>query len=200
MTRRLGAGAGAEGGARGARRAGETGAAADAPREQKAGWLVFAGWMVVTALILGLTPGAVNFAALAEMRLKAPDLAPLLALPGLVQFHVYTVALALVLGPVQFALPKGARTHRVIGWIWMAAMASTAIATLFIRDMRDGQFSPIHLFSLMTLAGLPLAIWLARSGKPAAHARAMIGLYIGLVIAGVTAIAPGRLLWAMFAR
>jgi len=26
----------------------------------------------------------------------------------------------------------------------------------------------------------------------------MIGLYIGLVIAGVTAIAPGRVIWDMF--
>ena len=188
MTKRLGA------------KAGGAVEAADTPAERRAGWFIFLGCMIAVALILGLTPGAVNFGALAGVSLKAPDLAPLFALHWLVQFHVYTVALALVLGPVQFALPKGTRTHRVVGWIWVAAMFSTAVATLFIRDMRDGQFSPIHLFSLMALVGLPLSVWLARIGKPAAHARTMIGLYIGLVIAGITAIAPGRLIWEMFVR
>lgn len=75
---------------------------------------------------------------------------------------------------------------------------STAIATFFIRDMNDGQFSPIHLFSLMTVIGVPLAVFAARQGRVAAHTRAMIGLYIGLVIAGITAIAPGRLIWDLF--
>jgi uncharacterized membrane protein len=94
-------------------------------------------------------------------------------------------------------LPKGATLHRVLGWTWAGAMFSTAVATFFIRDMRDGQFSPIHIFSLMSLCGVPLALWLARV-RIASHARAMIGLYIGLVIAGLTAIAPGRLIWDMF--
>lgn len=50
----------------------------------------------------------------------------------------------------------------------------------------------------MTLIGVPLAVLAAGNGRIAAHTRAMIGLYIGLVIAGVTAIAPGRLIWDMF--
>ena len=182
--------------------AGKSGAAsrAETLADRRAGWVIFIGCFVAAGLILTLTPGALNLAALSAFSLKAPDFAPLLALSPLVQFHVYTVALALVLGPVQFVLPKGTRTHRLVGWAWVAAMGSTAIATLFIRDMRDGQFSPIHLFSLMTFVGLPLAIWLARAGKAAAHARTMIGLYIGLVIAGVSAIAPGRVVWEIFAR
>jgi uncharacterized membrane protein len=114
----------------------------------------------------------------------------------LVQFHVATVLIALALGPVQFALPKGNGLHRVLGWIWAAAMFSTALATFFIRDMRDGQFSPIHIFSAMAFLGVPLALWLARV-RAMSHARAMIGLYIGLCIAGLTAIAPGRVLWDM---
>ena len=49
----------------------------------------------------------------------------------------------------------------------------------------------------MALIGVPMALWLARV-KVMSHARAMVGLYIGLVIAGVTAIAPGRVIWNMF--
>jgi uncharacterized membrane protein len=125
------------------------------------------------------------------------DLAPLLAQNWLIQFHIATVVIALALGPLQFVLPKGVALHRVLGWTWAVAMFATAFATFFIRDMNDGQFSPIHIFSVMTFVGVPMALWLARI-KVASHARAMIGLYIGLVIAGVTAIAPGRLIWEMF--
>ena len=125
------------------------------------------------------------------------DPAPLLAQSWLVQFHVATVAIGLLVGPLQLLLPKGTGAHRAFGWTWAAAMFSTAIATFFIRDMRDGQFSPIHTFSVMTLVGVPMALWLARMNVMS-HARAMIGLYIGLVIAGVTAIAPGRVIWDMF--
>ena len=167
-------------------------------RGERFGWLVMVGAFVVVALILGLTPGAVDFAAWSGLRAHAPDFAPLLESRLLVQFHVVTVVVALVLGPVQFVLPKGTRAHRLAGWVWVGAMAATALASLFIRDINNGAFSPIHIFSVMTLIGLPIGIAAARSDRIGAHQRAMIGLYIGLVIAGVTAIAPGRLIWEMF--
>lgn len=164
----------------------------DTPHERRGGFLITAGCFVVVALILLLTPGALP-SSLPQARVQF-DLSPLLAKGWLIQFHVATVLIALALGPVQFALPKGKSLHRVLGWIWAAAMFSTALATFFIRDMRDGQFSPIHLFSLMAFLGVPLALWLARV-RAMSHARAMIGLYIGLCIAGLTAVAPGRLVW-----
>lgn len=166
----------------------------DTPADRRASGIVFAACALGVIAILALTPGAFGL-ALPE-RLKF-DLGPLMQQSWLVQFHVWTVALALLLGPVQFVLPKGTTAHRVFGWLWAGAMLATAIATFFIRDMRDGQFSPIHIFSVMALIGVPMALWLARH-KVMSHARAMTGLYIGLVIAGVTAIAPGRLIWAMF--
>ena len=167
---------------------------AETPREGRGGFLITAGCFVVVALVLILTPGALP-RSLPQAQLQF-DLQPLLMQSVLVQFHVASVLIAMVLGPVQFVLPKGRTLHRVLGWTWAAAMFSTAVATLFIRDMRDGQFSPIHIFSVMALVGVPLALWLARV-RVMSHARAMIGLYIGLCIAGLTAIAPGRLIWAM---
>lgn len=164
------------------------------PRERRIGFLVTIGCWLVVALVLLLTPGALP-RSLPQAQVQF-DLSPLLAKGWLVQFHVVTVVIALALGPVQFALPKGSGLHRVLGWIWAAAMFATALATFFIRDMRDGQFSPIHIFSLMAFIGVPLALWLARV-KAMSHARAMIGLYIGLCIAGLTAIAPGRVVWDM---
>lgn len=161
---------------------------------RRTGWWVTAGCFAVVAVVFAMTPGVWRFAMPETLKF---DLSPLLRQSLLVQFHVVTVAVSLVLGPVQFVLPKGTGAHRLFGWIWSGAMFSTAVATFFIRDMRHGEFSPIHIFSLMTLIGAPVALWLARV-KVMSHARAMTGLYIGLVIAGLTAITPGRLIWDMF--
>ncbi|PZO52375.1 MAG: hypothetical protein DCF16_09625 [Alphaproteobacteria bacterium] len=167
---------------------------AETRADRRMGWLIFAGCFAIVVAIFVLVPGAWRVALPETLKF---DLTPLLAQSALVQFHVVTVAVALLLGPVQFVLPKGTGAHRVFGWIWAAAMLSTGVATFFIRDMRDGQFSPIHIFSVMALVGVPMALWLARK-KVMSHARAMTGLYIGLVIAGVSAIAPGRVIWEMF--
>ena len=174
--------------------------AGEARREQRAGWWITAACFALVIAVLALTPGAVDYGAFARIKLRTPDFAPFFAQSLLVQFHVATVMLALVLGPVQFVMAKGTQAHRMVGWTWSVAMYATAISTLFIRDMNHGQFSPIHIFSLMAIIGLPLAIWAARKGRIAAHQRAMFGLYIGLVIAGLTAIAPGRRIWDMFFR
>jgi uncharacterized membrane protein len=163
-------------------------------RDRGVSVLITAASFVVVALILVLTPGALGVAVPRTLKF---DLAPLLAQSWLVQFHIATVVLALALGPVQFVLPKGTGLHRTLGWTWAIAMFATASVTFFIRDMNDGNFSPIHIFSVMTFVGVPAALWLARV-KVMSHARAMVGLYIGLVIAGLTAVAPGRLIWEMF--
>lgn len=168
--------------------------AAETRGDRRLGWIIFAGSFLIVIAVFVFTPGAWSVALPETLKI---DLAPLLAQSALVQFHVVTVAVALVLGPVQFFLPKGTGAHRVFGWIWVAAMLSTAIATFFIRDMRDGQFSPIHIFSVMALVGVPMAVLAARI-KVMSHARAMVGLYVGLLIAGFTAIAPGRVIWEMF--
>ncbi|MEZ5960520.1 MAG: DUF2306 domain-containing protein [Hyphomonadaceae bacterium] len=167
---------------------------AEARADQRLSRMIFAGCFLVMIAIFVFTPGAWNVTMPETLKF---DLGPLLARGWLVQFHVATVAVALLLGPVQFVLPKGTGLHRTFGWVWSVAMFSTAIATFFIREMRDGQFSPIHIFSVMTLLGVPMALWLARN-RVIAHARAMTGLYIGLLVAGLTAIAPGRVIWNMF--
>lgn len=153
--------------------------------------------LAVVAGILALLPGSVDFTGLGRIQPQL-DLEPYWAAPGLIQFHLATVIVALVLGPIQFVMPKGTQGHRMLGWVWVLAMGSTAVSSLFIREINDGAFSPIHIFSVSTLICLPLAVWLARTGKVAAHRSTMIGLYIGLVIAGVLSAAPGRLTWDIF--
>lgn len=97
-------------------------ASPDERREKRLSWVILSLAMAAVVAILVLTPGATNFAAIGNVKLRTPDLRPLLDQSLLVQFHVATIAIALVLGPVQFALPKGTLAHRVIGWIWVSAM------------------------------------------------------------------------------
>jgi len=159
--------------------------------------VVMAISLVVIAAILAMQPGSVDLAAILQIQPHV-DLEPLWAAPLIVQVHIVTVLYALAVGPIQFLLPKGTPFHRFLGWTWALAMLVTATASLGIREINHGQFSPIHIFSVWTLISLPLAIIFAKRGNVPAHRRTMVGLYIGLVIAGLLAIAPGRLIWDMF--
>jgi uncharacterized membrane protein len=60
-----------------------------------------------------------------------------------------------------------------------------------------GQIGPIHIFSVVTLISIPLAIYHIRRGNVAGHRRAMIGPYIGIIAAGIFAAMPGRLIGDM---
>lgn len=157
--------------------------------------MAVAGLAIVA--ILAMQPGSVDLAAILRIQPHL-DLEPLWRAPLIVQVHIVTVLYALFVGPIQFLLPKGTALHRTIGWSWVLAMLVTALASLGIREINHGQFSPIHLFSVWTLVSLPLAILFARRGNIRAHRGTMVGLYIGLVIAGLLAIAPGRIIWDMF--
>lgn len=159
--------------------------------------VVTAVMLAAVAAILALQPGSADLILPDGKRMRF-SLQPALDASAVIQLHLVTVVWALVVGPIQFILPKGTRLHRALGWTWVAAMATTAISSLFIREVNDGAFSPIHVFSAWTLVSLPLAIFFARRGNVRAHQSTMIGLYIGLLIAGALAAAPGRVVWDMF--
>jgi len=111
--------------------------------------------------------------------------------------HLATVVPAFLLGPVVLWRKKGDARHRLLGRVWAGLMLITAIASAFIRAPGGGiagtGYSVIHIFTLWTLINVPLAIWLARSGKIEHHRSAMIGLYVGLCVAGGFAFLPGRI-------
>jgi uncharacterized membrane protein len=87
-------------------------------------------------------------------------LGPLLAAPAMVQLHAGAALSALVLGALQFALPKGVRAHRVIGWAWVALMAAVAVSSFWITGVAGPhRFSWIHGLSAYVLLMLPLVIF-----------------------------------------
>ena len=113
--------------------------------------------------------------------------------PPVIYLHLTCAVAALVLGSVQLARVKGTPSHRFFGWIFVALMLTVAISSLWIPSFLH--LTWIHVFTLITLVSLPLALWRIRHGNVRGHAAAMKGLYIGgLVIAGIFTLVPGRLL------
>ena len=102
---------------------------------------------------------------------------------------------ALGLGIVQLAAPKGTLPHRTMGYIWVAVMTLIALSSFGIRELRPGSFSFVHIISLATLAVLPFAVLHARRGRVRRHAIAMASLFFGaLIIAGLFTLVPGRIM------
>ena len=124
------------------------------------------------------------------------SLAPLLDAAPAVPLHAFAAMTAFGLGLVQFAAPKGTLPHRTIGWIWVLLMASVAVSSFWIHQIKlIGPWSPIHLLSIFTLLMLPLAVWRAHAHRVADHRRIMIALFSGaLVVAGLFTLLPGRIM------
>jgi len=165
----------------------------------------FLGPILVTIIIVGLgyVFGGVPLQkvghAYQTARLHWPDVGMLARASPAVHIHLGAALFALSLGGLQFVLPKGTRLHRIAGHIWLGLMLIAAISSFFLRNINHGQFSLIHIFSVLTLIAVPRIIWLARRGRIAEHRKAALSLYIGgLVVAGSLAFLPGRLMWSVF--
>jgi uncharacterized membrane protein len=106
--------------------------------------------------------------------------------------HLLSVIPALGLGGFLLLRRKGTVSHRILGRIYVVLMLTAAISSFWIKS--GGHFSFIHLFSIWTFISLGIGIWQITHGNIAGHRRAMTGMYVGLVAAGVFAFIPGRFL------
>ncbi len=109
--------------------------------------------------------------------------------------HLATVALALALTPAILWRRRGDTRHRILGYVWLTAMAATALVSFAIRMTNQGGLSVIHLLSVWVLIQVPMIVWSARSHDWARHRRSVRGMVIGaLLIAGAFTLPFGRLL------
>lgn len=110
--------------------------------------------------------------------------------------HIGTVLPAIPLGLYIFLTRKGGPRHKLLGKIWLGLMGTTAIATFFIRNVADGGLSWLHIFSVLTLIGIPQAILSARRGQIVKHKAHLLQLFVGaLLIAGGASFLPERTMW-----
>jgi uncharacterized membrane protein len=76
------------------------------------------------------------------------DLGPLIWL------HLALVMLPLAITPVQLLRQRGDGAHRILGWTWALSLFATALISFGIRDINDGGFSFIHIFSVVSPLGI----------------------------------------------
>jgi uncharacterized membrane protein len=146
-------------------------------------------WIAATALLTGL---AIWSAVSIGRGSEDHYVTPLWALA----VHLSTVIPAVPLGAYVLLRKKGDALHRMLGKVWAIMMMVTAIVSFWVRGA-TGHIGPIHIFSIVTLISIPLAIYHIRNGNVRGHMRAMRGPYIGLCVAGLFALAPGRMLGNM---
>lgn len=122
------------------------------------------------------------------------SLEPLLSAPLAVQIHAASALAAIVLGALVLFRRKGTPAHKLAGRIWAGLMVVAATSAIFINEIRlIGPFSPIHIFVVMTYAGLWQGIREIRRGNVIAHQASMKSLYLGaLLLAGAFTLLPGR--------
>jgi uncharacterized membrane protein len=114
----------------------------------------------------------------------------------MIALHLATALAALVLGAAVLAARKGTRAHKRLGRAWLVLMLVVALSSFAIQT--GGRLSVIHLLSAWTLIALACALYFIRRGNVRAHRGFMVGTFIGLVLAGLGALAPGRTLHALF--
>ena len=110
--------------------------------------------------------------------------------------HMATIIPAIPLGAYVLFVKKGGPRHRLLGRVWLGLMLTSALATVFIKNINQGHFSWIHLLTLLTLLMVPRAYLAARRRDFATHRKVVLGLYVSaLLIAGLFTFLPGRTMW-----
>jgi uncharacterized membrane protein len=117
----------------------------------------------------------------------------------IISVHALVAILAMAVGAVQLAAPKGTFRHRWLGFVWVGAMAVVALSSFWIHEFRWwGPFSVIHLLSLLVLATLVYSIGAVRRGNVIGHRNSMVQLYVlALLLTGGFTLVPGRTMHAV---
>lgn len=112
----------------------------------------------------------------------------------LIATHAFAALTSLLLGGWQlFLSPKGKPVHRFVGRVWVSLMLFVSISSFWLRDLREGQFSLLHILSVVTIVTVSLGVNDVRRGNLRSHIGNMGGSWIGLCFAFVFAVAiPGR--------
>lgn len=103
--------------------------------------------------------------------------------------HTAAAVVALVAGAVVLLRRKGTRSHRRVGWTYVASMVTLNVTALLIYRL-FGTFGPFHVAALASLATLAAGVVAVARRRPARngvehHYFWMAYPDLGLVAAGV---------------
>ena len=122
------------------------------------------------------------------------SLDPFLEADRIIQLHVVAALIALVLGPIALWRKRRDRLHKIVGYIWVVAMALAAAVSFGIEShFTPVGLGPIHLLAVFALWSLYVAMRGIYRRDIVMHKQAMEGLYVrGLALAGAFNFLPGR--------
>lgn len=125
------------------------------------------------------------------------NLEPLSSASVVIQVHAWAAILALMLGVLMLARPKGTQLHRWIGRCWLTVMLLVVLSSFFIHELHTwGPWSPIHILSLITLVLMVRAYRAIRRRNIAVHAELMkAAFYNALLLATFFTFLPGRIMY-----
>jgi uncharacterized membrane protein len=104
--------------------------------------------------------------------------------------HAFAASVALPLGARQLFRPtKGDHQHRLIGRTWVGLMLYVSFTSFWIKELNPGEFSAIHILSVVTIVTVSLGLFAAIRGDIRSHQGNMIGSWLGLVGAFIGAVA-----------
>jgi len=160
----------------------------------------FAWGLTIAVLAAAVLPfGPYIARRLEHVTLDGPDWALWAALDGVVKLHIGAAFAALAIGTIILFRPKGRGLHKILGWSWVVAMATTAVSSLFMTGLNGDAMSLVHLLSGWTIVALPMGIFAIRNRKVDSHRRTMTGLFVGgLLVAGGLTFLPGRFMFEFF--
>lgn len=115
---------------------------------------------------------------------------PWATLPWVVQLHIVTAVVAMILGPTVLLRPKGDRTHRWLGRTWALSMYVLAFSGLHM--WLSGRPNVLILFSVLGAASVTAGLVAAWTRRIDLHLRFMLGAYMGLLAAAAFSLMPGR--------
>tara|TARA_A100001035_G_scaffold45291_1_gene32160 strand:+ start:203 stop:565 length:363 start_codon:yes stop_codon:yes gene_type:complete len=110
----------------------------------------------------------------------------------LIYSHIFLAVAAVIIGSINLFSIKGTTKHKVIGWIWVITMLYVSFSSFWIKELNDGTFSWIHILTIWVIISLLFAIYFIKKKKILLHKIFMIGNMIGLTIAGIFTLYPGR--------
>ena len=106
--------------------------------------------------------------------------------------HILFAIGALFFGFYVLIRKKGTKQHKLFGWFWVFLMTYVALSSFWIKELNNGHFSWIHVLSIWTLFTLTSAIIAIKNKKVNLHKVLMVGNFVGLSIAGIFTLLPGR--------
>ncbi|MFV0458110.1 MAG: DUF2306 domain-containing protein [Actinomycetales bacterium] len=113
----------------------------------------------------------------------------------LIASHAAAAIVGVSLGVVQLVRRKGDLRHRLLGLVWVSLMLWTSFSSFWIRHLRDGAFSWLHILSLVTLVSMGLGVVAIRRGNLRAHRANLVGAWMGSIGALIFALAlPARMI------